>query len=81
MTDRLDQTLRLVPDGGRISLAEPAIGGPLDEIPHPIARRLLSRCDAVPRSGGPPAGADELVERARAAGKAVFTSMSEVPTA
>lgn len=55
--------------------------GPFDEIFHPIARRLLARCDAVLRIGGPSAGADEMVEQARAAGKAVFTSLGEVPTA
>jgi hypothetical protein len=52
-----------------------------DEIFHPIARRLLSKCDAVLRIGGPSAGADEMVELARRAGKAVFTSLDQVPTA
>ncbi len=51
-----------------------------DEIFHPIARQLLSRCDAVLRIGGPSAGADEMVEQARAAGKQIFTSLDAVLT-
>src|SRR6266487_3406339 len=39
-----------------------AVGDALfDEIFHPVARRLLARCDAVLRIGGPSAGADEMV--------------------
>jgi hypothetical protein len=50
-----------------------------DEIFHPIARRLLDRCDAVLRVGGPSAGADEMVERARAAGKLVVADVAALP--
>ncbi len=50
-----------------------------DEIFHPIARRLVRRCDAVLRVGGASAGADEMVEIARAAGKLVFTSPDDLP--
>jgi hypothetical protein len=50
-----------------------------DEIFHPIARRLLERCDAVLRVGGPSAGADEMVERARAAGKLVVSDVAQLP--
>jgi hypothetical protein len=50
-----------------------------DAIFHPIARRLLGRCDAVLRIGGPSAGADEMVSIARAHGKAVYTSIDELP--
>ncbi len=50
-----------------------------DEIFHPIARRLLRRCDAVLRVGGPSAGADEMCALARAAGKPVVTSVDELP--
>ena len=32
-----------------------------DEIFHPIARRLVERCDACLRIGGPSRGADEMV--------------------
>jgi hypothetical protein len=50
-----------------------------DAIFHPIARRLLDRCDAVLRVGGPSAGADEMVQRARAAGKLVVSEAAELP--
>ena len=51
------------------------------EIFHPVARRLVVRCDAVLRTGGPSAGADEMVALARDAGKLVFTSVDELPAA
>jgi hypothetical protein len=50
-----------------------------DAIFHPIARRLLDRCDAVLRIGGASAGADEMVAIARAQGKPVFASAAELP--
>jgi hypothetical protein len=50
-----------------------------DEIFHPVAERLLSRCDAVLRIGGPSAGADAMVEQAHAQGKQVFTNIGDVP--
>jgi hypothetical protein len=52
-----------------------------DEVFHPIAQRLLSRCDAVLRIGGPSAGADAMVEQARAQGKHVYTDLAAVPRA
>lgn len=52
-----------------------------DEIFHPIAERLLSRCDGVLRIGGPSAGADQMVAQARAQGKDVYTSLDEIPAA
>lgn len=52
-----------------------------DEIFHPVARRLVARCDACLRIGGPSAGADEMVALARAAGRQVFHSFDEIPTA
>jgi hypothetical protein len=51
------------------------------EIFHPVARRLVVRCDAVLRTGGPSAGADEMVALARSAGKHVFTSVHDLPAA
>lgn len=48
---------------------------------HPIAERLPSRSDAVLRIGGASAGADQMVARARAEGKAVFHSLGDVPAA
>jgi hypothetical protein len=50
-----------------------------DEIFHPIARRLLDRCDAVLRIGGASAGADEMVAIARGQGKPVFSGVAEQP--
>ncbi|MCW2985933.1 MAG: hydrolase [Conexibacter sp.] len=50
-----------------------------DAIFHPIARRLLDRCDAVLRAGGPSAGADEMVALARAAGKLVVSEAGALP--
>jgi hypothetical protein len=56
------------------------VGDPVfDEIFHPIARRLLQRCDAVLRVGGASAGADEMVTIARDQGKPVFTGVDELP--
>ncbi|MGI5285416.1 hypothetical protein ACQEVF_19060 [Nonomuraea polychroma] len=51
------------------------------EIFHPIAEQLLSRCDAVLRIGGPSEGADQMVAQARAQGKDVYASLADVPTA
>ena len=50
-----------------------------NEIFHPIAERLLDRCDAVLRVGGASAGADLMVQIARERGLAVFTSLADVP--
>ena len=52
-----------------------------DEIFHPVAQRLVERCDAVLRMGGPSVGADEMVVRARVAGKLVVASADELPVA
>ena len=52
-----------------------------DEIFHPIARRLLDRCDAVLRVGGASAGAAEMVGRAAAGGKPVARSVDDLPVA
>jgi hypothetical protein len=49
------------------------------EIFHPIAERLVARCDAVLRIGGASAGADEMVRIARATGRLVFNRLDEVP--
>jgi hypothetical protein len=52
-----------------------------NEIFHPIAVRLIEKCDGVLRIGGASAGADEMVATARRHGKAVFHSMAEIPAA
>jgi hypothetical protein len=46
---------------------------------HPVAEAVLARCDACLRIGGPSDGADRMVATARGLGKAVFTSLDEVP--
>jgi hypothetical protein len=57
-------------------------GDPLfDEIFHPVAERLLARCDAVLRIGGPSEGADRMVAQARAQGKDIYTSTAGMPAA
>ena len=53
--------------------------GPFEEIFHPIAIRLLRRCDAVLRIGGASQGADHMVDVARERGLAVYHSLAEVP--
>lgn len=50
-----------------------------NEIFHPIARRLVQRCDACLRIGGPSQGADEMVALARQAGRLVFTAFDQIP--
>jgi hypothetical protein len=52
---------------------------PFTEIFHPIAERLVSRCDAILRIGGPSAGADEMVRLAKAQGRAVYHRLEDVP--
>ena len=50
-----------------------------EEIFHPIAERLLARCDAVLRMGGPSQGADLMVRVAAGNGLRVFHRLDEVP--
>jgi hypothetical protein len=50
-----------------------------DEIFHPIAERLVARCDGVLRIGGPSAGADEMVRLAESSGRLVFNRLAEIP--
>jgi hypothetical protein len=52
---------------------------PFDEVFHPIAERLLMRCDAVLRVGGRSEGADRMVAAAREKGLAVYHALREVP--
>ena len=52
-----------------------------DTIFHPIAGRLLARCDAVLRIGGPSAGADMMITQATDQGKLVFHHVDEIPAA
>jgi len=50
-----------------------------NEIFHPFAVRLLDKCDAVLRVGGPSAGADEMVRLARERGLDVYAELEEIP--
>jgi hypothetical protein len=50
-----------------------------DTIFHPIAERVLARCDACLRIGGPSEGADRMVATAQRLGKAVWYSIDQVP--
>ena len=56
------------------------IGDPVfNEIFHPISRRLVARCDACLRIGGPSAGADEMVALSKSLGKTVYYALADVP--
>lgn len=52
-----------------------------DEVFHPIARRLVLKCDACLRIGGPSKGADEMVSLMQARGRPVFFRIEDVPSA
>jgi hypothetical protein len=67
--------LPLIEEAGSEYVGDPVF----NEIFHPIARRLLGRCDAVLRVGGASAGADGMVAIARDAGKPVFVAVDELP--
>ena len=51
------------------------------EVFHPIAIRLLEKCDGVLRVGGPSAGADEMVRVGRSLGLNIYSSVAEIPKA
>ncbi|QNF35685.1 DUF4406 domain-containing protein [Adhaeribacter swui] len=46
---------------------------------HPVAIRLISKCDAVLRIGGSSNGADEMVKVGQEQGKLIFYNLAEVP--
>ena len=54
-------------------------GDAFAEIFHAVADRVLARCDACLRIGGPSEGADRMVDVARALGKTVYVDLAEVP--
>ena len=54
-------------------------GDAFDAIFHPVAERLLERCDACLRVGGPSDGADLMVATARRLGKAVYHDIEQLP--
>ena len=52
-----------------------------NEIFHPIAERLLQKCDAVLRVGGASAGADLMVKVAHSRGLPVYAEIDHIPQA
>jgi hypothetical protein len=68
-----------------LPLIDAAVAGGADEsdadaeIFHPIAERLLERCDGCLRIGGASDGADRMVATARRLGKTVWHDLAEVP--
>ena len=52
-----------------------------NEIFHPIAERLLGKCDAVLRIGGVSKGADLMVEVASNNGLQIYTKLEQIPLA
>ena len=51
-----------------------------NEVFHPIAERLLEKCDGVLRVGGDSKGADMMVDLARQKGLKTFTRLAEIPS-
>jgi len=52
----------------------------VNEVFHPVAIRLLKKCDGVLRVGGPSVGADEMVRVARSLGLKIYATLAEIPT-
>jgi hypothetical protein len=69
--------LPLIEHAGSQTIGDPVF----DEIFHPISRRLVEKCDACLRIGGPSKGADEMVALAKSFGKQVFFRHEDVPAA
>jgi len=51
-----------------------------NKIFHPVAVQLIDHCDAVLRTGGPSAGADEMVNAGKAKNKIIFYRIAEIPS-
>jgi hypothetical protein len=64
-----------------LPLIEAAGEAAFDEIMMPLSLRLVERCDACLRVGGPSRGADEEAARFRASGRPVYAAIEEVPAA
>src|SRR6201986_3945572 len=67
--------LPLVALAGSMNIGDEAF----NEIFHPIAVRLLEKCDAVLRVGGPSAGADEMVRVGQSRGLKIYKTLAEIP--
>jgi hypothetical protein len=50
-----------------------------NEVFHPIAIRLLKKCDGVLRVGGLSTGADEMVRVGRILGLTIYTDLADIP--
>jgi hypothetical protein len=64
-----------------LPLIEAAGAAAFDEIMMPLSLRLVERCDACLRVGGPSRGADEEAARFRASGRPVYAALEEVSAA
>jgi len=64
-----------------LPMIEAAGPGAYEAIMMPVSLVLAARCDACLRIGGPSAGADAEVMRFREAGKPVYRSLDELPSA
>ena len=53
--------------------------GAFNEVFHPVAVRLLEKCDAVLRVGGTSAGADEMVRVGESLGLRIYRRLTEIP--
>lgn len=62
-----------------LPLLEAIGGGPYEQIMLPLSRSLAERCDAIVRLEGDSAHADLEVQRVRAGGGRVFSSVEQVP--
>jgi hypothetical protein len=60
-----------------LSGLEPAGDETFDQLVRPLAERLLARCDAILRVGGPSDRADTVVRLGRARGLRVFFTLEE----
>jgi hypothetical protein len=64
---------------GRIGRSRKIGDDAFNEIFHPIATRLLEKCDAVLRVGGPSTGADEMVRVGRSLGLKIYSTLAVIP--
>jgi len=49
-----------------------------NELFHPVAIRLISKCDIIFRIGGPSSGADEMVRQGQLHDKRIIYSIDEI---
>ena len=67
--------LPLIQQGGSRQIGDQVF----NQIFHPIATRLLQKCDAVLRVGGPSTGADEMVSVGRSLGLRIYHALEDIP--